>query len=183
MMIYLGIVLVIATIYFLVKRYDARLVLLASGIIMACVAGTPMASLSAFAKNMTNGGLIQAVCSVMGFAMVMKYTECDKHLINFMASGLSKFRLFLIPGVVFATYAVNIALPSAAGTAAAAGAAAPAVATVIATATPMPMYGRMESTWERVAIDKFPEKAKSFANLLTLELKLLAFCSAALLAA
>ncbi|WP_019879012.1 C4-dicarboxylate transporter DcuC [Succinispira mobilis] len=122
MMIYLGIVLVIATIYFLVKRYDARLVLLASGIIMACVAGTPMASLSAFAKNMTNGGLIQAVCSVMGFAMVMKYTECDKHLINFMASGLSKFRLFLIPGVVFATYAVNIALPSAAGTAAAAGA-------------------------------------------------------------
>ena len=121
-MIYLGIVLVIVTIYFLVKRYDARLVLVASGILMTCVAGTPMVSLTAFAKSMTNAGLIQAVCSVMGFAMVMKYTECDKHLINLMASGLSKFRLFLIPGVVFATYAVNIALPSAAGTAAAAGA-------------------------------------------------------------
>lgn len=122
MMIAIGTVMVLITIYFLIKRYDARLVLLASGIIMACVAGTPMVSLNAFAKDMTNSGLIQAVCSVMGFAMVMKYTECDKHLINFMASGLSRFRLLLIPGVVLATYAVNIALPSAAGTAAAAGA-------------------------------------------------------------
>ncbi|MDR3590999.1 MAG: C4-dicarboxylate transporter DcuC [Negativicutes bacterium] len=122
MMIVAGVILVLITIYLLIKRYDARLVLLGSGIIMACVAGTPMVSLNAFAKEMTNSGLIQAVCSVMGFAMVMKYTECDTHLINFMAKGLSKVRPLLIPGVVFATYAVNIALPSAAGTAAAAGA-------------------------------------------------------------
>ncbi len=117
-----GIIVVIVTVYFLIKRYDARLILLASGIIMACVAGTPMVSLNAFAKEMTNSGLIQAVCSVMGFAMVMKYTECDKHLINLMANGLAKVRPLLIPGVVLATYAVNVALPSAAGTAAAAGA-------------------------------------------------------------
>ena len=122
MILVIGVIVLVVTVYLLVKRYDARVVLLASGILMACLAGTPMASLNAFAKNMTNGGLIQAVCSVMGFAMVMKYTECDKHLINFMASGLAKVRPILIPGVVFATYAVNIALPSAAGTAAAAGA-------------------------------------------------------------
>ncbi|SMD12256.1 C4-dicarboxylate transporter DcuC [Sporomusa malonica] len=122
MMLSIGVILVIITIYFLVKRYDARLVLLVSGVLMACVAGTPMASLNAFAKDMTNAGLIQAVCSVMGFAMVMRYTECDKHLINLMASGLGKVRPLLIPGVVLATFAVNVALPSAAGTAAAAGA-------------------------------------------------------------
>lgn len=122
MMLIIGVILVIITIYFLIKRYDARLVLLVSGIVMACVAGTPMASLNAFAKDMTNAGLIQAVCSVMGFAMVMRFTECDKHLINLMASGLGKVRPLLIPGVVFATFAVNVALPSAAGTAAAAGA-------------------------------------------------------------
>lgn len=122
MMIALGSIIVLITIYFLIKRYDARLVLIASGVIMATLAGTPMASLNAFAKDMTNAGLIKAVCSVMGFAMVMKYTECDKHLINLMASGLSKVRPILIPGVVIATYAINIALPSAAGTAAAAGA-------------------------------------------------------------
>ncbi|MDF2875335.1 MAG: dcuD 1 [Sporomusa sp.] len=122
MMLTIGVILVIITIYFLVKRYDARLVLLVSGVLMACVAGTPMAALNAFAKDMTNAGLIQAVCSVMGFAMVMRFTECDKHLINLMASGLGKVRPLLIPGVVIATFAVNVALPSAAGTAAAAGA-------------------------------------------------------------
>ena len=122
MMMIVGLFIVIATVYFLIKQYDARFVLLASGIIMACIGGVPMSSLDSFAKNMTNGGLIQAVCSVMGFAMVMKITQCDKHLINFMAKALSRFRPFLIPGVVFATYAVNVALPSAAGTAAAAGA-------------------------------------------------------------
>ena len=79
MMIWAGIVMVLVTIYFLVKRYDARLVLLASGIIMASVAGTPMEAFAAFSKSMTNSGLIQAVCSVMGFAMVMRYTKCDKH--------------------------------------------------------------------------------------------------------
>lgn len=118
----IGIIIVIATVYFLVKQYDARFVLLASGIIMACIGGVPMSSLDAFAKSMTNAGLIEAVCSVMGFAMVMKITQCDKHLINFMAKGLSRVRPLLIPGVVLATYAVNVALPSAAGTAAAAGA-------------------------------------------------------------
>jgi DcuC family C4-dicarboxylate transporter len=122
MMITLGSIIVLLTIYLLIKRYDARLVLLGSGIIMATLAGTPMVSLNAFAKDMTNSGLIQAVCSVMGFAMVMKHTECDKHLINLMANGLSRVRPLLIPGVVFGTYAINIALPSAAGTAAAAGA-------------------------------------------------------------
>ncbi|WP_245741393.1 C4-dicarboxylate transporter DcuC [Propionispira arboris] len=121
-MMIVGLFIVIATVYFLIKQYDARFVLLASGIIMACIGGVPMSSLDSFAKNMTNGGLIQAVCSVMGFAMVMKITQCDKHLINFMAKALSRFRPFLIPGVVLATYAVNVALPSAAGTAAAAGA-------------------------------------------------------------
>ncbi|MBP2631909.1 MAG: C4-dicarboxylate anaerobic carrier-like protein [Firmicutes bacterium] len=122
MMTWFGVAMVAVTIYFLLKRYDSRLVLLASGIIMACVAGTPMVAFDAFSKSMTNGGLIEAVCSVMGFALVMKFTECDKHLINLVAGGLSKVRPILIPGAVIGTFAINIALPSAAGTAAAVGA-------------------------------------------------------------
>lgn len=118
----IGLIIVLATVYFLIRQYDARFVLLAAGILMACIGGVPMSALDSFAKNMVNGGLIQAVCSVMGFALVMKFTGCDQHLINFMAKGLSKVRPLLIPGVVLATYAVNVALPSAAGTAAAAGA-------------------------------------------------------------
>lgn len=121
-MVWLGVAIVIATIYLLAKRYDSRVVLLGSGILMSCIALSPMQAFNAFAKSMTNGGLIQAICSVMGFAMVMKYTECDKHLISLLGSGLKKVRPILIPGAVLGTFLINIALPSAAGTSAAVGA-------------------------------------------------------------
>lgn len=122
MMLVIGIVIVAVTIYLLVKGAEARITLIGAGILMACVGGIPMEPLHAFAKSMTNKGLIQAVCSVMGFAMAVRFTGCDKHLINAMASVISKVRPLLIPGAVLGTFLVNIALPSAAGTAAAAGA-------------------------------------------------------------
>ena len=120
LMLLAGVLIVCAVVVALVKGWDARVTLIGAGLLMACIGGMPMAPLNAFAKSMTNSGLIQAVCSVMGFAMAVRFTECDKHLINAMASVISRVRFFLIPGVVICTYLVNIALPSAAGTAAAA---------------------------------------------------------------
>lgn len=122
MNIVLGVLIVLATIYFLVKQYDTRMVLIAAGLLMAGIALEPLAVLDGFAKRMTTGSLIQAICSVMGFAFVMKVTKCDQHLIHLVAKGLSKIRLVLIPGATLATFAINMALPSAAGTAAAVGA-------------------------------------------------------------
>ena len=122
MHIVLGIIIILATVYFLVKQYDTRMVLIAAGILMATIALDPLSALDGFAKRMTTGGLIQAICSVMGFAFVMKATKCDQHLIRLVAKGLSKVRLFLIPCATLATFAINMALPSAAGTAAAVGA-------------------------------------------------------------
>ena len=120
-MIIAGIVIVLATLVLLAMRYEARMVLIGSGLLMCCIASLPMAGLDAFSKGMSSG-MISSACSSMGFALAMRYTGCDKHLINFLAKILMKFRWALIPGVIFGTYAVNMALPSAAGTAAAAGA-------------------------------------------------------------
>lgn len=97
------------------------MVLIAAGIVMCACAGNPMAALNSFAKGM-GSSMISSACSSMGFALVMRFTGCDKHLINFLAKGLTKVHFLIIPGVVLATFAVNMALPSAAGTAAAAGA-------------------------------------------------------------
>lgn len=72
LMLAAGMLIVCVVVVALVKGYDARLVLVGSGILMACIGGVPMASLDAFAKSMTNSGLIQAVCSVMGFAMAVR---------------------------------------------------------------------------------------------------------------
>lgn len=120
-MTYLGILFVLVTIGLLVKKFETRMVLIGAGLVMCCVAGSPMAALNAFNKGMMSG-MITSACSSMGFAIAMRYTGCDKHLINMLAKLLLKVNWALIPGVVFATFAVNMALPSAAGTAAAAGA-------------------------------------------------------------
>lgn len=92
LMLAAGGIIVCLVIYALIKGYDARVTLIGAGILMACIGGAPMSPLNAFAKSMTNSGLIQAVCSVMGFAMVVRFTGCDKHLINAMASVISRVR-------------------------------------------------------------------------------------------
>jgi DcuC family C4-dicarboxylate transporter len=120
-MIYVGIIVILAAVYFLVKQYETRMVLIAAGLTMAILSGKPLAAFDAFAKAMVTSGLIQAICSVMGFAFVMKFTGCDRHLINLLAGLLVKARLFLIPGATLITFAINIALPSAAGVSAAVG--------------------------------------------------------------
>src|SRR5208283_5265118 len=45
----------------------------------------------------------------------------DKHLIHLVANALTKIRPLLIPGATLGTFAINIALPSAAGVSAAVG--------------------------------------------------------------
>lgn len=95
--VWAAIVIVILTVAALIKRYETRLVLLASGFLMTCLSLDPMQGLNAFAKSMTNSGLIMAICSAMGFAFVVQMTKCDVHLVKLLSAPLSKLGLLLIP--------------------------------------------------------------------------------------
>lgn len=119
---WIGGLIILATVYGIVKRYETRMVLFTSGVLMALIALKPMEAFAAFEKSMTNAGLIAAILSVMGFAYVMKLTTCDQHLVNLVAGAVTKVRFALIPAAVAVTFLVNIALPSAAGVCAAVGA-------------------------------------------------------------
>ncbi|HDR1500305.1 TPA: C4-dicarboxylate transporter DcuC, partial [Pasteurella multocida] len=99
-----------------------RTVLIGVGLFMAIATLNPMGALDAFAKSMTSAGLIMAICSSMGFAYVMKYTQCDTHLVHLLTKPLSGLKFFLIPIATIITFFINIAIPSAAGCAAAVGA-------------------------------------------------------------
>ena len=121
MFLIIGALIVVGVIYLLLKRHESRMVLIAAGILMCIIAGKPMAALDAFAKSMTNAGLITSVCSCMGFAWCMKYTGCDKHLVVAIGKVLKKMGFLLIPGATLATFVVNIAFPSAGGCSAAVG--------------------------------------------------------------
>ncbi len=118
---WVAVAVVIVAIWALIKRYETRLVLIASGLFLAIVALQPMAALNAFAKSMTNASLVMAICSSMGFAFVSSYTKADRSLVHYMASPIRGLGIFLIPVCTAITFFVNIAIPSAAGCAAAVG--------------------------------------------------------------
>ncbi|UEA16678.1 C4-dicarboxylate transporter DcuC [Pasteurella canis] len=113
---------IIIAVYLLIKKYETRTVLIGVGLLMSIATLNPMGALDAFAKSMTSSGLIMAICSSMGFAYVMKYTQCDTHLVHLLTKPLSGLKFFLIPIATIITFFINIAIPSAAGCAAAVGA-------------------------------------------------------------
>jgi DcuC family C4-dicarboxylate transporter len=120
--LFIAVVVIIGTIYFLARRYETRMVLTGAGMLMCILALNPMAALDGFAKSMINPGLIQSICSAMGFAYVMKLTTCDAHLVRFLLKPVKNIGFFLIPLAVFLTFFINVAITSAAGCAAAVGA-------------------------------------------------------------
>ncbi len=121
-MVWVGAIIVLLTFAAIIKKFETRLVLFLSGFTMALLSGKPMAAVDSFSKAMVNPGLVTVICTVMGFAYVMKLTKCDAHLVHLLAGVLGKFRVILIPGTVIVTFLINIALPSAAGCGAAVGA-------------------------------------------------------------
>ncbi|ADO49520.1 C4-dicarboxylate transporter DcuC [[Enterobacter] lignolyticus] len=120
--IMLGIFVLIATIVLLVKRFDTRATLIGAGIMLCIISLSPMSAFGAFSARMTTSGLIESICSSMGFAYVMKFTHCDLALVNLLTRRLSKLGFLLIPAAVAVTFVVCIAIPSAAGVSAAVGA-------------------------------------------------------------
>jgi len=122
LILWVGIAIVFGAVYFLIKGWETRLVLLAAGFLMAILAGDPMRAFRFFHERMIFGGLIEPLLSVMGFAYVLKLTKCDAHLINLLTGKLSKMTWLLVPGAGIVTAIINVPLPSAAGVSAAVGA-------------------------------------------------------------
>lgn len=116
-----AIVVVIATVYALIKRYETRLVLLTSGFVMAFISLQPMIAFKQFDKSMTNGSLIIAICSALGFAAVISLTKCDVHLVSLLMRPLKKLGVFLLPSCMIVTSVIATAIPSMAGLSAAVG--------------------------------------------------------------
>lgn len=120
-MIWLGILIILVTFYAIIKKYETRLVLCTSGVVMATLSGKLGLATKAFSDTMVSSSLVIITCTVMGFAFVMKITECDQHMVRVATTGLSRVKPILIPMVIIVTFFVNTAMTSAAGTAAAVG--------------------------------------------------------------
>ena len=120
-MIYVGVLVVIATFYAIIKKYEARMVLFAAGLVMCLCAGNIQALITNVSNTMVHKTLVPTICTVMGFSYVMRYTKCDKHLVTAISSVITKFKVVLVPLAILITWWINIPIPSAAGCAAAVG--------------------------------------------------------------
>lgn len=96
-MILAGALIVVVTFVLIIKKYETRLVLFVSGLIMAACSGTPLDSIAAFSKAMVNNTVVTVTCTVMGFVFVLKYTRCDEHLVQLATRPLRKIPLFSFP--------------------------------------------------------------------------------------
>ena len=116
-----GGIIVIIAFAAIIKKYEARMVLFAAGLLMCIIGGVAGNAITTFSKTMVHGTLVPVICTVMGFSFVMKLTECDRHLVESISGVITKARVILIPLAVLLTWWINIAIPSAAGCAAAVG--------------------------------------------------------------
>lgn len=121
-MLWIGLIIILITVYCLMKQYETRLVLFISGVVMAIISGNIMVAFDAFSKSMKNANLIEPIIAAMGFAMVLQITKCDQHLIYLLAKSLKNLGPLLVPGAVLATALVNTSITSVGGCSAAVGA-------------------------------------------------------------
>jgi DcuC family C4-dicarboxylate transporter len=122
MLMLAALAVVALTIYLLIKQYDNRLVLLSAGLALSLLALKPLAAFKAFSDAMHESRVFEPIIAVKGFSMVMKVSECDKHLIMLLVKGLRQAGPLLIPAATLVTLAVNTSITSAAGCSAAVGA-------------------------------------------------------------
>jgi len=124
----LGLLIIAAAVYAILRRMDVRLVLLVAAVLLGAI-GTSLAEVKdgltsvvrVFLTTLSNEQFVVPICTAMGFAHVLRLTGCDQHLVHLLVRPLQRVRLFLIPGAVLVGFIVNIPVISQTSTAVAIG--------------------------------------------------------------
>lgn len=119
-MLIIAALVIAGTIYLMVRRVDVRLVLLASGLVLALLAGAPLIIADTFTRGMVTS-MVAPICAAMGFAALMHATGCDRHLVHLLLAPVKRAPWLVTPAGVLTAYLVNMAVPSQTSTAAALG--------------------------------------------------------------
>jgi DcuC family C4-dicarboxylate transporter len=105
----------------IVGRLDVRLVLLVAAAPLFAASGGLGVMLAKVVEEMANPGTVVPICTAIGFAHVLRLTECDQHLVRALLRPLTHVRWLLTPGGIAAGYLVNTTIVSQTGTAAVLG--------------------------------------------------------------
>lgn len=122
MLIVLAMLVVAAAVWAIFRGLDVRLALMLAAVIISCMAGDLRPVVREFLGTFSNEKFVVPICSAMGFAYVLRHTQCDQHLVHLLTNPLQRARGLLIPGVVCVGFLVNIPVISQTSTAVCLGA-------------------------------------------------------------
>jgi DcuC family C4-dicarboxylate transporter len=122
MLVFVSLIVIVAAIYSIARGIDVRLSLLGASFVLAGMNGDVTPIVRELLGTFSNEKFVIPICTAMGFAYVLKQTQCDQHLVRLLTRPLQKGRWFLIPGVVCVGFLVNIPIISQTSTAVCIGA-------------------------------------------------------------
>ena len=99
------------------RGVDVRLVLFAAALALGGLAGDPAPVVREFLATISNEKFVVPICTAMGFAYVLKHTECDQQLVRVLVEPVRRVRFLMVPGVVLIGFVVNIPVISQTSTA------------------------------------------------------------------
>ena len=91
--------------------------LLLTAMVLGILAGNPAAIVRMFLATFSNERFVVPICTAMGFAYVLKFTQCDQHLVHLLVKPLTHVRPLLVPGTVVVGFLINIPIVSQTSTA------------------------------------------------------------------
>src|SRR5581483_8722456 len=119
-LLFLACLIVVGAVVLMARQVEVRLALLGAGLLMALLAGKPLAVLDTFTTAMV-AVMVAPICAAMGFAAVLKATDCDRHLVYLLLAPIRRAEWLVLPGGMAAAYVINMVIPSQTSTAAALG--------------------------------------------------------------
>lgn len=122
-MIWVGAIIVVLAFFLIVKKFEARAVLILAGLLM-CILSGPEAlagAFDSFVGQLLSKGMVPTIVFASGFTTLMNHLGCTEHLVHAIAKPMHKLGVFALAFATLATCAVNAAVPSASSTSVAVG--------------------------------------------------------------
>src|SRR5438067_702563 len=112
MALLIGLAIIAGAIYAIFRGVDVRLALLVAALALGVLAGNPAAVVRVFLVTLADEKFVVPICCAMGFAHVLRLTQCDRHLVHLLVRPLKRVRALLIPGTVLVGFCVNMPIIS-----------------------------------------------------------------------
>lgn len=108
---------IVCAVFFVARGAEVRLVLFTAAMCLGLYSGDLAPVIREFLTTLSNEKFVVPICSAMGFAYVLRFTECDQHLVRLLTAPVRRVKPLVLPGVVLVGFFVNIPVISQTSTA------------------------------------------------------------------